>query len=130
MGPFLAFEVKACHNALIILGGHMHATNGTGVYYVELGLKNDSYSYIREPATGATLASIHTPGVLNCNYYRSFWIGWFRNSIEVGYGYDIGQNVFMRWDSGSAHRIRAAGFSTFGGERGFYRLHATQGQPL
>jgi len=106
----------------------MHSTAGDGSYAIELGLRADNYSYIRDLKDGAALVSAHTPGILSCSLYRPFWIGWRGNGIEVGHGGDIGYGVFMHWNSGMAHTIRAVGVSTFGGESGNFRLPETQGQ--
>jgi len=106
----------------------MHRTSGADAYVVELGLKSDNSSAIRGLNDGTKLVSAPTPGILSCSHYRPFWIGWFRNGIEVGHGFDIGYRVFLRWDSGLSHVVRAAGVSTFEGESGNFRLPETQGQ--
>ena len=126
--PHISFAVRSCGNVAIHLSKHMHRTAGTDAYVVELGLKTDSYSYIRELKDGTILTSAHTPGILSCSLYRPFWIGWRGNGIEVGYGGDIGYSVFLHWNSGMSHTIRAVGVSTFGGESGNFRLPETQGQ--
>ncbi len=65
------FRIRTCENARVLLST---AVNDISSYYaIHLGYSLNMHSYIKNLNTDATLTTVDTPYLLDCNQYRSFW---------------------------------------------------------
>ena len=63
-----------------------------------------------------------TPGIVNCDEWRQFWIRWEYNVVEAGTGNDVGASRVIHWSSVDPIIVAALSLSTgdgFKGEWGF-----------
>ena len=110
---FIVFRVKACNDAHIGLAAIV-GNSENRLYEVVIGGQGNTQSYIRRTAQSTDDEALaETPDILSCNEFRSFWIQWENNHVEVGEGSVINQRRFINWaDTTDPHGISALTLST------------------
>ena len=79
----VTFAVRACgeaHVGLSVAGGDERPS--LFAWNVELGTSRNAMSVIRR-RNSSRVAIAATPGVLDCNRWRTFWIRWSAKHLEV-----------------------------------------------
>ena len=61
-----------------------------------------------------------TPGILDGNSLRDFWISWTRGRIMVGRGYLVGQDHFMQHQASNPRPVYGISVSTGYGSGGVW----------
>nr|XP_022920670.1 uncharacterized protein LOC111429093 [Onthophagus taurus] len=113
-GGFLQFRVRAPHDAHIALCGQ--AAECDPMYEVFIGGWENSKSVIRKNRAKPDVAEASTPGILNGNEFRGFWIRWSNGTITVGQeGSDA---PFLNWSDSEMVPINYVGVCTGWGASG------------
>lgn len=117
----LAFGLKSCKNAQIglvyIPGIHLG-------YQIIIGDGN-SVSYILKE--GTRVAETQTPGILDCNERRFFWVRWENGHFEVGADFLAGLGRFLDWKDDSFNVFTALSFSSGSDETAEWFLVMSRG---
>ncbi|CAH1774399.1 unnamed protein product [Owenia fusiformis] len=108
----LSFLIKASGGAHILLAEISGDLDDSASHQIELGIENNQYSEIRSRHGTTHHVRVETPGILNKNEYRAFWIGWNGANIQVGRGKTIGQDVFMKWQAPEDFKASYTAIST------------------
>ena len=108
---FLTLEVRSCLDARIALSA-IPGNWDEQTYEVVLGATNNTKSIIRDTRDGDDKSVADTPGVLDCEQPKAFWVGWKDGNIEVGQGNVYGRDVLLQWrDSKDPHPVYAVSFT-------------------
>ena len=86
------FSVLACHRA------HVYLSTGdvnSPLYNIAIGDDKNRQSTIRDKNNSPVLVA-NTPGILDCQEERDFWLSWTDQTIRVGEGSDSG-NMFLEY---------------------------------
>ena len=96
----LAFDLAACFGATLSLGSDIGSdSNLVSHTTVVLGDDMNFKCSIKDGTNDENWSTEHTPSVLNCKYFREFWLSWGReNMVEVGRGRPYGQPL-VQWTS-------------------------------
>lgn len=173
----LAFKVKACQDAHVVLFDHYHTDYA---YEIVIGSSKNNYTNIRtkryttllymrksfllykvnfevyftmqtifkdKPSTyhkfleyhitlqlvcfyrlGQTAASKKTPGILDCNEYREFWVSWLNGHIAVGYGGLVGLNQIIDYHDESPMSISYLALTTYSSGFGYFLIYTVPGK--
>ncbi|XP_015433309.1 PREDICTED: uncharacterized protein LOC107189323 isoform X2 [Dufourea novaeangliae] len=78
----LQFRVKAANDAHVALT--TGPQEGNPMYEIFIGGWSNSKSVIRKNRTKPEVAEVETPGILNGDEHRGFWIRWGDGAISVG----------------------------------------------
>ena len=79
-------QVKACHNVQVTLASR-YGDEFTHAYSVQLGYDSNQVSYIfLDKGADESRAQFTTPGILNCQEYRTFWVNWLEGFVSFGSG--------------------------------------------
>ncbi|CAH1794507.1 unnamed protein product [Owenia fusiformis] len=114
---YKVFRVKGCNDVHVAL----MATPGrdeSAMYEIVIGGWGNTQSVIRNKKQGRNLFTAKTKNFLNCEDFRSFWVGWKDNKIEVGRGLVYGQQRFMIWARLNTYQFKALSVSTGWGSTG------------
>ena len=88
----LTFAIRTCKTAKIYINDKM--SNLGKAYSVTLGSNRNQKSKVTQKDN--VLAQEDTPGILNCDGFRFFWLSWSSNVILVGRGLRVGDGDFLR----------------------------------
>ena len=123
------FKVTACREAHVTLTSFTQNAQARN-YEILLGTENNMASKIGRGSVDAGGVRVATPGILNCDSERYFWISWSYQSaiIEVGRGMVPGEMGFMNLrDTEEPYDIRAMSIGTPAGVSGVWQFGSTKG---
>ena len=124
----MVFQVKAGNDAHIGLAASVGNTDSR-VYEVVIGGNNNTQSFIRRSPQANNEVLAETKDILSANEYRTFWIRWANNNLEVGEGSNIGVSKFMSWDDISdPHSVTGLSLSTGWGATGDWQFSYITGE--
>ncbi|CAC5411848.1 unnamed protein product [Mytilus coruscus] len=92
------FELKACHDAHVLLSNSDIRNSSNPLYEIIIGYYN-YFSLIVYRADAVrddgswNFTEIETENILNCNVYLPFWICWADGDVKLGTGFVVGENV-------------------------------------
>lgn len=81
------------------------------VNQIYLGVENNTKSGVRLGFSMQPIVEVQTPGILNCNISRAFWISWSGSERRMGYGTMVGYNTFLTWVDTSWSLVSTVAFS-------------------
>ncbi len=104
----LVVRVRACSDAHIAL---TFSRGQTAIMASEitLGYNKNDYTILRKVFCGDINVLKHTPNILSCNEYHSFWLHWASNTISVGYGAYVGYGEILSYTDNTLHSIQYIG---------------------
>ncbi|XP_073835647.1 C3 and PZP-like alpha-2-macroglobulin domain-containing protein 8 [Musca autumnalis] len=112
------FKIKASNDA------HLALTAQPGVsfpmYEVFIGGWRNTKSVIRQNCKKPDVVEVLTPGILNGNEYRGFWIQWCNNTISVGREGEAA--AFMIFHDAHMFPIQYVGICTGWGASGSWKF--------
>ena len=76
---------------------------------------------------GVTVHEYNETGVTDCNNYKSFWVSWDEDQIQVGVGHEKNALPILGWSDPDYGNVGHVGFSTGYGEEGQWRFRETLG---
>ncbi|XP_076880650.1 C3 and PZP-like alpha-2-macroglobulin domain-containing protein 8 isoform X3 [Brachyhypopomus gauderio] len=113
--------VKSHNDAHIALSPSAH--DSTEMVEVVLGGRQNSRSWISVGKMGEPVASVPTPGLLSWDEFRSFWISWRGEGIQVGYGLEpSSESLILQWAGRLPTQVQYIGFSTGWGSAGEFKI--------
>ncbi|CAH1788312.1 unnamed protein product, partial [Owenia fusiformis] len=119
---FLAFSVKACHDAILDLQLTPGSTVDDSYEVVLDGFHPGHKSVIRDDERTNQMA--HKDGaILSCNEFNDFWVSWANGNIEVGTGKVKGSGRFMSWTDTTPHAVNAINVYTGWGATGEWKFY-------
>ncbi len=96
---WIQFAVKAANDAILLFSERNASTidynNDYDYVMVNIGSFSNQLSFIRVGKMDSNTACISTPDMLDNSQFKYFWASWFAGVMEVGYGFEIGRNIFM-----------------------------------
>ncbi|XP_068899628.1 uncharacterized protein [Tenebrio molitor] len=122
----LQFRVRAPNDAHIALSPS--ASEATPMYEVFIGGWGNSKSIIRKNRSKPDVAEANTPGYLNGDEFRGFWIRWENGSITVGHEGDA--TPFLNWTDYERVPIEYVGVCTGWGANGSWIIEEARGGPM
>ncbi|CAH1179598.1 unnamed protein product [Phaedon cochleariae] len=120
---FLQFRVRAGNDAHLALT--TAAAESDPMYEVFIGGWGNSKSIIRKNRTKPEVAEVPTPGILNANEFRGFWIRWQNGTISVGRENEV--PPFMSWTDYEQIPIEYVGVCTGWGANGSWVIEPPRG---
>lgn len=117
------FRVRAPNDAHIALSPS--ASEATPMYEVFIGGWGNSKSVIRKNRTKPEVCEANTPGYLNGDEYRGFWIRWENGNISVGTEGDA--TPFLNWTDYEQVPIEYIGVCTGWGANGSWIIEEPRG---
>ncbi|KAJ8949964.1 hypothetical protein NQ318_002371 [Aromia moschata] len=123
---FVQFRIKAANDAHIALSPA--AAEVDPMYEVYIGGWGNSKSIIRKNRTKPEVAEEPTPGILNPNEFRGFWIRWQNRTISVGRENEI--PPFLSWTDYEDVNIEYIGVCTGWGASGSWLIEPPRGGPV
>lgn len=91
------------------------------IYEIPIGGWSNTASVIRLIGREQDLVTASTPGIVNANEMRGFWIRWSNNIIHVG---RMGETVsFMSYKDANLFTIKYVGICTAYGSRGIWLIN-------
>lgn len=122
---FVQFRIKAPNDAHIALSTAAAEVNP--MYEVFIGGWGNSKSIIRKNRTKPDVAEEPTPGILNENEFRGFWIRWQNGTISVGRENEV--PPILSWTDYEQVPIEYVGFCTGWGASGSWLIEPPRGGP-
>ncbi|KAJ8419039.1 hypothetical protein AAFF_G00005380 [Aldrovandia affinis] len=90
---------------------------------IVLGGRQNTRSWISLGKMGEQVASAPTPGILSWDEFRSFWISWRGDGVQVGHGLQpSNETVILQWAGPLSGQVRHIGFSTGWGSVGEFKI--------
>jgi Farnesoic acid 0-methyl transferase len=123
----IVFRVQSCRDAHVALS-EMFNNIQTRTYEVIIGGYGNQNSFIRDLDTSTEVQKVETPGIMDCNNYKAFWVRWADNKITVGRGTVIGQSSFLDWDDSERRNFQGLTFSTWTGSSGLWDFSYLEGR--
>lgn len=122
---FVQFRIKAPNDAHIALS--TAAAEVDPMYEIFIGGWGNTKSIIRKNRTKPDVAEVPTPGILDGNEYRGFWIRWQNGNISVGRENEI--PPFLSWTDYEQVNIEYIGVCTGWGANGAWIIEPPRGGP-
>uniref|UniRef100_A0A6P4EDI8 C3 and PZP-like alpha-2-macroglobulin domain-containing protein 8 isoform X1 n=1 Tax=Drosophila rhopaloa TaxID=1041015 RepID=A0A6P4EDI8_DRORH len=117
-GGLFTFKVRSPKDAHLAL---TPAPEDTGpIYEIFLGGWENTKSVIRKNRQKPEVAQVRTPGILNANEFRGFWVRWYDNVITVGR--EGTAAALLSYDAGSLFPVKFVGICTGWGASGSWQL--------
>jgi hypothetical protein len=91
---WFSFQVKGCADAFLVLSAAEDTSTDT--YLIGIGTGGNMKSKISLGLSDTKTEVSHSP--LHCDEYRSFWVRWDDNVIQLGSG-GVGDTQWMSWPS-------------------------------
>ncbi len=129
----VTFGVRSCIQAAIDLNPEFLGNISTG-YTILIGDNNNVNTRIIKD--GNRIKTAQTPGILDCNLIKYFWISWKDNYIEVGEGQVLGYKRLLWWRDNAPENERydVKAVSVYGAGTVFvearWEFHNIEGSPL
>ncbi|XP_023026511.2 uncharacterized protein [Leptinotarsa decemlineata] len=120
---FVQFRVRAANDAHIALT--TSAAEMEPMYEIFIGGWGNSKSIIRKNRTKPEVAEVPTPGILNPNEFRGFWIRWENGNISVGRENEV--PPFLSWTDYEQINIQYVGVCTGWGANGSWVIEPPRG---
>jgi hypothetical protein len=122
------FAIRSCHSARVALST-FHGNTATKTYEVVIGGWDNTLTVIRRSVGGEIEQQAETPGVLDCDHYRHFWIrqeiASGEGHLEVGEGHEVGNRVLLYYTDPDPYEVKSVSVSTGHGAKGDWQvLHA------
>ena len=76
---------------------------------IALGDSDNQNSVVYNGVNGTVAVTVHTPGILSCEDFQTFWIATDVNTLFVGYGAELFEDDFMRFTGENVHSVHAMG---------------------
>ncbi|CAN9500475.1 unnamed protein product [Ophioblennius macclurei] len=113
--------VKTHNDAHFALSASPH--DSAEMLEIVLGGRQNTRSWISVGKMGDPVVSAATPGILSWDEFRSFWISWKGNVIQVGHGlHPSNESVILQWAGQFQGQVRHIGFSTGWGSVGEFKI--------
>ena len=127
----VTFRVRAKSNAYVALSS-VYGETTDKTYEIVIGGWENTKSVIRSSGNGPAIKETTTPGILNEEELRPFWISWKRQVIEVGEGSRRGQGRILHWQvpQSKQHSVNCMSVSTGEGATGEWEFVEYLGQYL
>jgi Farnesoic acid 0-methyl transferase len=123
----IVVRVQSCRDAHVALS-EMFNNIQTRTYEVIIGGNGNQNSFIRDLDTSAEFQRVDTPGIMDCNNYKAFWVSWADNRIKVGRGADVGESSFLDWTDPERRFFRGVTISTWDGAAGWWDFSYLEGR--
>jgi Farnesoic acid 0-methyl transferase len=95
----ITFKLTACYDASILLS-QMQLATGSKAHEIRLGTYwNTKSSFHADITDSGYYTEVDTPGILNCDEPRAFWLSFGDGLINIGTGPQIGINSFLSYNS-------------------------------
>ncbi|XP_018573689.1 uncharacterized protein LOC108912786 [Anoplophora glabripennis] len=117
------FRVRAPNDAHIVLS--TAAAEVDPMYEIFIGGWGNSKSIIRKNRSKPDVAEVPTPGILNENEFRGFWVRWQNGTISVGRENEV--PPFLSWSDTEVVHIEYVGVCTGWGARGAWIIEPPRG---
>ncbi len=95
----IRFSVKSGHANILLSEKHVSTMNYNIDYdYVEIIMWDYTKSLFRigNLGGGGIGGTVNTPDLINPTEFRYFWVQWTNGTIQVGQGFEIGHEIFMK----------------------------------
>jgi len=120
-------KVEARNDAHIALSktnidGSKGRDEDTDVYEIVIGGWGNTKSVIRKEKGGSHKCTKSTPGILQLDESRPFWVSWTGGNIKFGRGPQVGQDVVCEWQDPNPRDINFVSVSTGWGSSGKWIL--------
>jgi len=99
----------------------------TRTYEVIIGGNGNQNSFIRDRDSYNEVQRVDTPGIMDCNNYKTFWVSWENYRIVVGQGALIGQSSFLDWVDPEQRVFLGLTISTWDGSQGWWDFSYFEG---
>ncbi|XP_013106607.2 uncharacterized protein LOC106086465 [Stomoxys calcitrans] len=117
-GETFSFKVRCSNDCHVSLSTNPQEL--LPMYVIVIGGWNNSKSVIRKIGSPPDLVEAMTPSIVNSKEYRSFWVCWYGNVIQVGRD---GENVpFMAYKDENLFMVKYVGIYTAFGSTGSWLL--------
>jgi len=93
----LVFNLKASNNACLALTS-TKGNYGGKIYEIVFGAYGNNCTIIRIAKHDNMVASASSPGILDPDNFRPFWISWSNNNILAGKGAVVGEHILAAYD--------------------------------
>jgi hypothetical protein len=122
----LVFGVMACKEA------HVALSNVPGIvthltYELVIGMADNSLTALKNGVDGPLLSQTSSPGILDCDTVRMFWISWAGGAISFGKGTIPESNRVLYYKDPSSHSINALSVMTPIGVKGNFTFGRVAG---
>ncbi len=89
----MTFKLRVCQDAKVALANFDVGTNTS--YEVLIGLGSDGTTQILVTGVQGESNSTKSPGILDCDSFKVFWISWFQRTIRFGRGSILFQDELL-----------------------------------
>ena len=110
--------VKTCNDAHF---GLMERLGDDLAYEVVIGGDENTRTAIRRNRQ-TDEATVETPGILDCDVMKPFWVTWLDGYIEVGNGAVYGDDVIVSWQDPEPLTVSHAAISTWQTAEGYWQF--------
>ena len=114
----------------------MHTRNATFNFKISLlgqvaiGDSDNQNSVVYNSVNGNPGVIVHTPGILSCEDFRTFWVATDVDTLFVGYGAELFEDEFMRFTGENVHYIHAMGLQESQFSNVEYEFFSIRGKSL
>jgi len=122
----IVFRIQTCHDGHIAFS-ELFNNIQTRTYEVIIGGNSNQNSFIRDIDTYNEVLRVSTPGIMDCNAYKAFWISWADNTIRVGQGAVIGRSSFLDWVDPEQRIFNGLTISTWDNSLGWWDFSFPEG---
>jgi Farnesoic acid 0-methyl transferase len=123
----IVLRVQACQDGSIGLSELFNNVQ-TRTYEVIIGGYGNQQSFIRDFESSTEVQKVPTPGIMDCNNYRTFWISWANHNIKAGRGAVVGEAAFLDWTDPEQRVFRGLTISTWTNNPGWWDFSFLEGR--
>ncbi|XP_063409099.1 uncharacterized protein LOC134692571 [Mytilus trossulus] len=108
----LVFEIKICVQAKLFLANSEIMADSTLRYEILIGGWGNKITALRRSDgndTNNVSEKFNIDGLLDCNQYRLLWASWEDETLTLGTGGILGQNVQCSWTDPNSFEVKSAG---------------------
>jgi len=118
-GKVFTFKVRSPKDAHLVLSPGTQ--QGQPIYEIFIGGWKNTKSAIRKNGKNPGYAKVWTPGILNADEFRGFWVRWSDNVISVGHEGET--KAFLSYDAGLLFLVNYVGIRTGWGASGTWLIN-------
>jgi len=118
-GEVFTFKVRSPNDAYLALSPGTQ--QGQPIYEIFIGGWKNTKSVIRQNDNNLDVAEVCTPGILNADEFRGFWVRWSDNVISVGHEGET--KAFLSYDAGLLFLVNYVGIRTGWGASGTWLIN-------
>ena len=107
----MVLRIQACHDAHIALM-ERPGNDTLDTYEIVIGGWENTKSAIRDQKMGPLKIQVDSPKVLDCDEFRTFWLGWEMGMIRVGKGTFFGKDEIMSWQDPMPYDVNAVSLAS------------------